>query len=214
MSAPGRQEDGGLPPPAGRGPVQILRRPLVLLALALLVTGAVGIAWWAGRQADGMARLAGSDDQAPVAIADLPRGGDRAVVVLFPRWDGDGWVGEDRRIPSGGQPGEDLLAVMAELCAGPATGRAINPLPRGTRALAAFLDVTRGAAVVDFSRELVTGHPGGSEAEAATLAAIMRTLAVNFPQVETCTILVDGRAAGSLAGHVDLTRPLVPRRWL
>lgn len=204
----------GLPPldeRGGGGPV-FLRRPLVLVALALLVAGAGAFAWWARGQAgrgDDLAAEAGREAPLP----EVPAAADRAVVLEFPRWDGGGWVAEDRRLGGGGQPGDDLLALMGALCDGPRTGRATSALPRGTRALAAFLDPARGVAVVDFSRELSLGHPGGSAAEAATVGSIMRTVAANFPQVTSCTILVEGTQPATLAGHLDLSRPLSPRRW-
>ena len=193
-------DNGGLPPlDEGRGgPLRFLGNPRVLAPLVLLTIGALAVVWWT----------------APGTVVDLPRAGDRAVVLVFPRWNGDGWISEDRRVPSRGEPGEDLLALMTALCDGPGTGRAISALPRGTRALAAFVDPARGTAFVDFSRELVAGHPGGSAAETATVTSILRTVAVNFPQVGACTILVDGRQVGTLAGHVDLAHPFAPRRWL
>jgi hypothetical protein len=206
------QSDDDAPNAARRGP----RRRLLLgaLLLLLLTVAAALAAWWAKEQADKPVDLLGGTADAPAAAIDLPRAGDRAVVLVFPRWDGSGWINEDRRVISRGQPGEDLLALMEALCDGPESGRAISALPRGTRALAAFVDPTKGSAVVDFSRELVVGHPGGSAAEFATLASILRTVAVNFPQVAACTILVDGRQVGTLAGHLDLAHSFAPRRWL
>lgn len=210
---PGNDADG--PESPDREASGRLRRPgpRLLAALALLTALAAVAAWWAGSPSRHGTDLVAEATAGATGLADLPRAGDRAVVLEFPRWNGDGWISENRRISSRGEPGEDLLALMGELCAGPGTGRAISPLPRGTRALAAFLDPARGTAVLDFSRELVTRHPGGSAAETATLVSIMRTVAANYPQVEACTILVDGRPIGTLAGHLDLARPFAPRRW-
>lgn len=210
--------DGGDLPPTGEGSATTVRRDprrrLLLGALALLTVAAALTAWWAKERAERPDDLLGESTDAPAPALDLPRAGDRAVVLAFPRWDGNGWINEDRRVISRGQPGEDLLALMESLCAGPESGRAISALPRGTRALSAFVDPNKGSAVVDFSRELVVGHPGGSAAEAATLVSILRTVAVNFPQITACTILVEGQQVGTLAGHLDLTHPFTPRRWL
>jgi hypothetical protein len=213
-----RPHDSDDPPSNGKGPATTVRRDprrrLVLGALLLLTLAAALTAWRAREQAERPDDLLGESADAPVPALDLPRAGDRAVVLAFPRWDGNGWINEDRRVVSRGQPGEDLLALMESLCAGPESGRAISALPRGTRALSAFVDPGQGSAVVDFSRELVVGHPGGSAAEAATLVSILRTVAVNFPQITACTILVEGQQVGTLAGHLDLTHPFTPRRWL
>lgn len=193
-----------------RGP----RWRLVVITLAIVTVVAAAVAWWAYRQSLSPDDLLAGPAGGPNAAVDLPQAGDRAVVLVLPQRDADGWYNEDRRLASRGQPGEDLLALMQALCTGPRSGRAISGLPRGTRALAAFVDPKAGTAVVDFSEELVTGHPGGSAAEAATVGSILRTVALNFPQVGSCSILVDGRQVGTLAGHLDLTHPFTPRRWL
>jgi hypothetical protein len=67
--------------------------------------------------------------------------------------------------------------------------------------------------LIDFSRELRDNHPGGSAAERATVDAILRTIALNFPEVRACTLLVAGEQVETLAGHLALDRPLDPRRW-
>jgi hypothetical protein len=139
--------------------------------------------------------------------------GDRAVVLVFPEWDATGFVTEQRQIPSRGRPGEDLLGVISFLCEGPRISGAISALPAGTRALGAFFDPADESMVLDFSQELVTGHPGGSAAESATLTSILRTVALNYPDTEKCIILVDGAQVETLAGHLELSRPFDPRRW-
>lgn len=207
-------DDQGLPDAGERGPARKapIRASVIVIALALAVIAAGAVAWRVWNPAghgDDLLAMAGRES----AATGLPLATDRAVVLEFPRRSGDGWVAEERRLPAAGQPGDELLAVMAALCEGPRTGRAVSALPRGTRALAAFLDPVRGVAVVDFSGEILYGHSGGSAAEAATLGTILRTLASNFPQVNSCTILVDGRQPSTLGGHVDLSRPLAPRRW-
>jgi len=204
------------PGPADGGDARRRLSPgrLVVIALVVLTVAAAAVAWWSYRQSLNPQDLLAGAPGGPSAAVDLPQAGDRAVVLVFPQRDGDGWLNEDRRLATRGQPGEDLLALMQALCAGPRSGRAVSGMPDGTRALAAFVDPKAHTAVLDFSEELVTGHPGGSAAETATLLSILRTVALNFPQVESCSILVDGRQVGTLAGHLDLTHPFTPRRWL
>ena len=121
---------------------------------------------------------------------------------------------EQRQIPSRDRPGEDLLGLMSVLCEGPRISGAVSALPAGTRALGAFLSPDDQSVVLDFSLELVTGHPGGSAAETATLTSILRTVALNFPGTRSCLILVEGAQVETLAGHIDLVRPFDPRRWM
>jgi len=157
----------------------------------------------------------GVADQIGPVEAQLETGtGDRAVVLVFPNWDGTGYVSEERQLPSRDRLEDDLLAVMGALCAGPTTSGAVSAIPAGTRPLAAFYDEKNGSVVLDFSRELVVNHQGGSAAENATLQTILKTIALNFPEVQLCTLLVDGAQSETLAGHLTLDQPFQPRRWL
>jgi len=208
--------------PAGSHPVRrpSTRRPrsrggrpwfVLLWVLVLLAVGvAAGRFLLSGKSGDGEL---GPQQTGPLAPQEAAAG-DRAVRVVFPEWDGEGFIIEQRRVPSRGRPDEDLLAVMSSLCDGPAISGAISALPRGTRALAAFIDPQDQSAVVDFSSQLVTGHPGGSLAEVATLTSILRTVALNFPDTRSCMVLVDGAPVGTLSGHLDMSGPFDPRRWL
>jgi len=67
--------------------------------------------------------------------------------------------------------------------------------------------------VLDWTRELSSAHPGGSASELATLAVILRTVSWNFPELESCVLLVDGASLETLAGHLDISRPFDLRRW-
>jgi len=164
----------------------------------------------------------GGDEESGVDFADLgtggvvdaPLAGDRAVVLVFPEWDASGYVTEERQIPSRDRAGEDLLGLIAVLCDGPRISGAISALPKGTRSLGAFVNPEDQSVVLDFSQELVTGHPGGSAAEVATLTSILRTVALNFPGTRSCVILVEGAQVETLAGNLDMVRPFDPRRWL
>ncbi len=146
--------------------------------------------------------------------ATVSRMGDRSLVLVYPEWDASGYVTEERQIASRDRSGEDLLNLMRQLCAGPKISGSVSPFPKGTKAKAAFFDPVTEAVVLDFSQELVTGHPGGSAAEAATLTCILRTVALNFPDTRSCTILVDGSQVETLGGHLNMERAFDPRRWL
>lgn len=181
----------------------------VLGILAVLIGGAVALRAFRGG-GDGPA------GEIPTGVAVDPGQpvADRAVTLVFPDRNADGYVTEQRRIATDGLPEAELLLVVTELCAGPKLQAAISGLPRGTRPLGVFLDATQRQAVLDFSAELVAGHPGGSAAEVATLTSILRTVALNFPNLETCRILVDGAEISSLAGHLVTDQPFALKGWL
>ena len=84
----------------------------------------------------------------------------------------------------------------------------VSVIPAGTR-LRAFYVTDRGDAFVDLSSDLVTGHPGGSLNELLTVYALVNAVTANLPAARRVQILIDGKEADTIAGHVDLRRPLV-----
>jgi hypothetical protein len=63
---------------------------------------------------------------------------------------------------------------------------------------------------VDFSQELISAHPGGTQSELLTIYALADTLTVNFPHLRQMRVLVDGAPIETLKGHVDLRQPINP----
>ncbi|MDQ7793369.1 MAG: GerMN domain-containing protein [bacterium] len=129
-----------------------------------------------------------------------PSPGARATVALyFADTMAQFTVPEDREIDLQGK--SLALRVVEELTAGP-RGHGLHPtIPRGTRVRG--VDVVQGVARVDFSREFVDNHPGGSAGEAMTLRSLIFTL-TDLEGVEGITILVEGKAIDLLAGHLEL----------
>ena len=83
----------------------------------------------------------------------------------------------------------------------------MSVIPSGTT-VRGFYITDRQDAFVDFSSRLVTGHPGGSTTELLTVNAIVNAVTANLPSVQRVQILIDGKEVDTLAGHVDLRRPL------
>jgi len=80
-------------------------------------------------------------------------------------------------------------------------------IPEGTT-LRAFYVTDRGDAFVDLSTEVSSRHPGGSSAELLTVYAVVNAVTANLPTIHRVQILIDGREADTLAGHIDLRSPL------
>lgn len=182
-----------------------------LLWVVVIVAVAASGWWFLRPDGDGRDDFA---DLGTQGVVDATVSGDRAVVLVFPEWDASGYVTEERQIPSRDRQGEDLFGLISVLCEGPRISGAISALPEGTCTLAAFVNPEDQSVVLDFSQDLVTGHPGGSAAEVATLTSILRTVALNFPGTRSCVILVEGAQVETLAGNLDMIRPFDPRRWL
>ena len=103
---------------------------------------------------------------------------------------------------------ERARSILHALIEGPA-GDLLPTVPAETRLLALY--VTRdGVAYVDLDRAISDKHPGGSLSEMFTIFSIVNTLALNVPEIEAVKILIDGREAGTLAGHIDIRFPFLP----
>jgi Sporulation and spore germination len=83
----------------------------------------------------------------------------------------------------------------------------VSVIPAGTM-LRAFYVTDRGDAFVDLSSEVMRGHPGGSMNELLTVYTIVNAVTANLPAARRVQILVDGKEADTIAGHVDLRRAL------
>ena len=82
---------------------------------------------------------------------------------------------------------------------------------------AAGLDAIARSCRVQIIRMLAhagSGHPGGSLNELLTVYALVNAVTANLPAVKRVQILVDGKEVDTLAGHVDLRRPLAGNEGL
>jgi len=83
----------------------------------------------------------------------------------------------------------------------------VSVIPAGT-ALRAFYVTERGEAFVDLSSQVSSAHPGGSLTELLTVYALVNAVTANLPAVQRVQILVEGKEVDTIAGHVDVRRPL------
>jgi spore germination protein GerM len=130
----------------------------------------------------------------------------RIVTLFFSEEEGEYLVGEKREIPKRERVEEEARETVVELIKGP-KGKLIPALPPRTRLLTLEMD-QNGVAKVNFDQTLSKEHPGGSSAEMLTLYSIVNSLTLNFPQIKRVQILIDGKAAESIAGHISLRQPV------
>jgi germination protein M len=192
-------------------------------ASLLLVLALVGLQAAVSLSAPMWARLLGGpvpvsaegegDEEGPVTPTPTPRAAQEAerrinVKLFFEASDRAGLVLEDRAVVYHADLSRQLKAVLAELIRGSDAGlvAAFDP---GTRVHEVFVS-SQGCAYVDLSKEALRPRGSGSQVELMSVYAVVNTLAVNFPAVRRVQILVEDRPADSLAGHADISRPLLP----
>lgn len=145
-----------------------------------------------------------SGETAPAKAPVIPN--RKRFILLFAKPSGNGLRPEPRDLVRPPTLRAAIRRVLDELIQGPRTGL-VETLPPSTRVLEVFLD-GQGTVYADFSKELSTAHPGGVWTEASTVASIVQTLTVNFEAIQKVAILVEGKNVETLAGHVDIWRPL------
>ena len=138
------------------------------------------------------------------------REGERRISVrlYFESPEAGALVPEERSVPLAGDLARQLQAVLKELVRGSTTG--LRPtLPPATKVLEVFVSA-RGVAYLDFSPEARQAAAGGSKSELLVVYSIVNSVTSNFPAVKKVQILVEDKPLRTLAGHVDLSRPLGP----
>ncbi len=165
----------------------------------------------AGEDEDGSSGVsAGKSVGEPAAAeagkADVERQEERGKVKLtlfFSDKEGYKFVAEERVVTKGDKSLPEL--AIEELIKGPQKKDLVRTIPEGTRLNS--LRVENGTAFVDFSKEIVENHWGGSTGEIMTIGSIANTLTF-FEGIERVQILVDGEMVESLAGHYYLMEPV------
>jgi spore germination protein GerM len=172
-----------------------------LTVVAAVVAGVLfgGTSRWYGRST---ARV--SSPGAPTAPSTAGR---RIKAHLF-YVDADGTrLSSVERDVAFGEGTVEQARQIIEAQIGPVAEPLVSAVPPGTRLRTLFV-TDRGEAFVDFSHELLTGHSGGSTNELLTVYTVVNALTANLPAVTAVQLLVDGKQVETLAGHVDLRRPL------
>jgi len=170
---------------------------VLLLTLGLLAWG-VTIA---------LERLAAPVAEAPPAATAPPSSTAHITATLFyGSPDGQALLPVRREVPlAEGVVAQGRQILVSQLAAAPAGQQSV--IPPGTE-LRAFYVTDRGDAFVDLSNRVSTAHPGGSMTELLTVYAIVNAVTANLPAIQRVQLLVEGQEVDTIAGHVDVRRPL------
>jgi hypothetical protein len=132
----------------------------------------------------------------------------RRVTLFFPSRVRDGMLEPELRdIHSSAQWTEEAKQIIGELIRGSSEGRP-PALPMETRLRSVYW-AGEGLCVVDLTREASHHHPGGLTSEVSSVYAVVNSLTENLTAVRKVQILIEGNEVDTLAGHVDIGRPLL-----
>ena len=176
---------------------RILPAAIGVALLALLAWGVTSM----------LERLASRDPETPDApAAAAPSETPHISATLFYATpEGDALMPVRREVPlAEGLVAQGRQVLIAQFEAPPEPY--VSAVPAGTK-LRAFYVTEKGDAFVDVSG-IAEAHPGGSLTELLTVQAIVNAVIANLPAVQRVQILVDGKEVDTIAGHVDIRRPL------
>ncbi len=192
-------DDGDL---ASKGALRA--RHFVIIAIVVVVIGALLYVWHRSTRVS-------APPEKPEGVTVVPEG-SRTVTLYFAEKENEALAPETRLVAIGKDFTEQVEQVVKALVDGPKEA-GVSTIPAGTRLLDAFYNSETATVYLDFSSEIVAAHPGGSSAEYYTIAAIIRTVSENFPEVQAVQILVEGLQVGTIAGHIDAYKPFLVRDW-
>ena len=143
---------------------------------------------------------------APSPTAPAPPGRKIKARLFYVSESGTKLTGIERDVAYADDAAEQAREIVAAQI-GPVAEPLVSAVPEGTALRALFL-TDNGQAFVDLSREVVAAHPGGTVNELLTVYTIVNAVTANLPAITSVQLLVDGKEVDTLAGHVDLRRPL------
>lgn len=129
------------------------------------------------------------------------------ATLFFASEDGRGLVPVQQEVPMAeGTVAQARALIEAQLTTA-APAPLVSAIPEGTTLRGVFVS-ERNEAFVDLDIAVREKHPGGSMNELFTVYTIVNAITSNLRDVQSVQLLIGGREVDTLAGHVDLRRPL------
>lgn len=119
---------------------------------------------------------------------------------------GTGLQGVEQEVLYGEGTAEQARRIVEAQIA-PAPAPHVSVIPDGTKLRTVFFTKS-GELYIDLSADLQTSHPGGTTNETLTVYALVSAVTSNLPAVTGVQILIEGKEVDTLAGHLDLRRPI------
>lgn len=179
---------------------------IALVALVFAVTLMSGLSRLLSRPAPGTPPPDASPLVAPPAAntAAVPR---IKATLFFASEDGLTLVPTEREVPLAEGSIAQARSILEAQLSAEAAPPLVSTIPKGAALRGIFVS-DRNEVFVDLDPSIRAAHPGGTQAELMTVYTIVNALLTNLPNLQEVQILIGGQEADTLAGHVDLRRPL------
>ena len=181
---------------------------LLAVAAALALLGASGIVlWWK------MAARVPAGAPAPAAQEGAPVRAmtDALLTATLSVPSGDGLRPATVRLPRRADARSQAFEVVSSLLSDAHPDR--GPVLADATLRELYLDAS-GTAYLDLSLNQQTGVRSSAWEELAAVYALVNSIAQNVEEVKRVRILVDGKPAQTLTGHIDVNRTFTARQDL
>ena len=129
------------------------------------------------------------------------------ATLYFMSEDGLHLVPTEREVPLAEGAVAQARSIVESQLSADAPAPLISTIPKGTLLRGIFVS-DRHEVFVDLDPAIKKSHPGGTLQELMTVYTIVNCVLTNLPDLQEVQILIGGQEADTLAGHVDLRRPL------
>ena len=147
----------------------------------------------------------------PVAVtappANAPAVPKIKATLYFASEDGLRLVPTEREVPLSEGAVAQARSILEAQLAAEAPAPLVTTIPKGALLRGIFVS-ERNEVFVDLDPAIRTSHPGGAFQELMTVYTIVNAVLTNLPNLQEVQILIGGQEVDTLAGHVDLRRPL------
>ena len=141
---------------------------------------------------------------APAAAPAVPK---IKATLYFASEDGLKLVPAEREVPLAEGAVAQARSILEAQLSAEAPAPLASTIPKGAVLRGVFVS-RRNEVFVDLDPAIRTAHPGGAFYELMTVYTIVNAVLTNLPDLQEVQILIGGQEADTLAGHVDLRRPL------
>jgi len=86
----------------------------------------------------------------------------------------------------------------------------ITPVPEGVQLKTIYLIEKQSMLVLDFTEELLSNFPPGTDSELEFIYFFVNNICYNFKEVKKVKFLVSGNEYQTISGHIDIESPFYP----
>lgn len=127
------------------------------------------------------------------------------LLVYFPRLPDIRFTAEEIELESNISKEEKIRLIINRLIEGSEKANLIDVIPRGSKLNNVY--IKENIAFIDFSKEFVENHPGGSLGEYNTIYSIVNSL-TEINGIEQVVFLIDGERQTAYKGHTQFDIPI------